>query len=223
MSAIQDTQSAQSASFSAYGNSNAAKPGADDPQDRFLKLLVTQMKNQDPLNPLDNAQVTSQLAQISTVSGIEKLNTTIQAMANSFAAGQSLQAAGMIGRDVLVPASTLQLAGGSALFGVDLAQAADQVKVSIYDASGREVRVMDLGAQAGGPLTLSWDGKASDGVQASDGDYRVSVSALRGGLKVDAQTLASATVQGVVQGDQGVRLNVGALGLVGLPDIKQIF
>ncbi len=69
----------------------------------------------------------------------------------------------------------------------------------------------------------SWDGKGSDGAQAADGNYRVSVSALRGDQKIDAQTLASATVQGVVQGDQGVRLNVGALGLVGLPDIKQIF
>jgi flagellar basal-body rod modification protein FlgD len=223
MSSIQDTQSVQSAGLSGYGASNAAKPGADDPQDRFLKLLVTQMKNQDPLNPLDNAQVTSQLAQISTVSGIEKLNTTIQAMASSFAAGQSLQAAGMIGKDVLVPASTLSLAGGSALFGLDLKQAADQVKVSIYDASGREVRVMDLGAQAAGSLALVWDGKGSDGAQAADGNYRVSVSALRGDQKVDAQTLASATVQGVVQGDQGMRLNVGALGSVGLADIRQIF
>ncbi len=221
MSTVQDIQSTQSASV--YGASNTAKRSADDPQDRFLKLLVTQMKNQDPLNPLDNAQVTSQLAQISTVNGIEKLNTTIQAMASSLAAGQSLQAAGMIGRDVLVPASTLRLAGGSALFGVDLGQAADQVKVSIYDASGREVRVMDMGAQTAGPLTLAWDGKTSDGTQAADGNYSLSVSASLGGQKVDAQTLTSATVQGVVQGDQGVRLNVGAPGLVGLPDIKQIF
>ncbi|HEX8873582.1 MAG TPA: flagellar hook assembly protein FlgD [Nitrosospira sp.] len=221
MSTIQDIQSAQSAN--GYGASNTAKSGADDLQDRFLKLLVTQMKNQDPLNPLDNAQVTSQLAQISTVNGIEKLNTTIQAMASSFAAGQSLQAAGMIGRDVLVPASTLRLAGGGALFGVDLGQAADQVKVSIYDASGSEVRVMDLGAQTAGPLTLAWDGKTSDGAQAADGSYSLSVSAVRGGQKVDAQTLVSATVQGVVQGDQGVRLNVGAPGLVGLADVKQIF
>ncbi len=221
MSTVQDIQSTQSAN--AYGASNTAKRSADDPQDRFLKLLVTQMKNQDPLNPLDNAQVTSQLAQISTVNGIEKLNTTIQAMASSLAAGQSLQAAGMIGRDVLVPASTLRLAGGSALFGVDLGQAADQVKVSIYDASGREVRAMDLGVQPAGPLTLAWDGKTSDGAQAADGNYSLSVSALNGGQKVDAQTLTSATVQGVVQGDQGVRLNVGAPGLVGLPDIKQIF
>ena len=82
-----------------------------------LKLLVTQMKNQDPLNPLDNAQVTSQLAQISTVNGIEKLNATHQTMASSFTAGQSLQATDMIGKDVLVPGSTLQLAGGSGIFG----------------------------------------------------------------------------------------------------------
>src|SRR5512146_862467 len=133
MSTIQNTQSIQPATnlFTSPGTKTGTAPAADDLQDRFLKLLVTQMKNQDPLNPLDNAQVTSQLAQISTVNGIEKLNTTIQAMATSFAAGQSLQAAGMIGRDVLVPAPTLRLAGGSALFGVDLAQAADQVKVSI--------------------------------------------------------------------------------------------
>ena len=225
MSTIQATQSAQSATslFGTNGTQNATKGKADDPQDRFLKLLVTQMKNQDPLNPLDNAQVTSQLAQISTVNGIEKLNATLQTMASSFAPGQSLQAAGMIGRDVLVSASTLRLAGGNALFGVDLKQAADQVKMSIFDASGREVRVMDLGAQAAGPLALAWDGKASDGAQAADGDYRVSVTAFRGDQKIDAQTLATATVQGVVQGDQGPRLNVGALGLVRLEDIRQIF
>src|SRR6478672_4462777 len=126
MSSVQATGSATDL-FTTYNtnSSSAAQPAADDPQDRFLKLLVTQMKNQDPLNPLDNAQVTSQLAQISTVNGIEKLNTTLQTMASSFAAGQSLQAAGMIGKDVLIPASTLRLAGGSALFGIDLKQPAD--------------------------------------------------------------------------------------------------
>ena len=79
------------------------------------------MKNQDPLNPLDNAQVTSQLAQISTVNGIEKLNATIQTMASNINAGQSLQAATMIGKDVLVPGSDLRLTGGGGIFGVELA------------------------------------------------------------------------------------------------------
>ncbi|MGH8762349.1 MAG: flagellar hook assembly protein FlgD [Nitrosospira sp.] len=222
MSAIQDTSPA-SALFASYNAKNAAKPDIDDPQDHFLTLLVTQMKNQDPLNPLDNAQVTSQLAQISTVNGIEKLNATMEAMASGFTAGQSLQAAGMIGHNVLVSGSTLQLAGNSGVFGVDLAKAADQVKVTIYDGSGNAVQVMDLGPQKPGSLTLEWDGKTNDGTQAAEGSYTVSVDALRGNQKIDAQTLSLGTVYGVSQGNQGVQLNVGALGSVGLADIKQIF
>ena len=222
MSIIQDTQSPSNL-FATYGAKNTAKPATDDLQDRFLKLLVTQMKNQDPLNPLDNAQVTSQLAQISTVNGIEKLNATIETMASSFNAGQSLQAANMIGKDVLVPGSVLQVAGGGGIFGVDLAQAADQVKVTIHDASGRAIRTMDLDPQAAGPLALAWDGKTADGAQAADGFYSISVSALRGDQKVDAQPLAFGSVQSVSQGNEGVRLNVGTLGTVGLTDIKQIF
>ena len=222
MSTIQDTQSASNL-FATYGAKNTAKPATDDLQDRFLKLLVTQMKNQDPLNPLDNAQVTSQLAQISTVNGIEKLNATIETMASSFNAGQSLQAANMIGKDVLVPGSLLRVAGGGGMFGVDLAQAADQVKVTIHDASGRAIRTMDLDSQAAGPLALAWDGKTADGTQAADGAYSISVSALRGDQKVDAQPLAFGSVQSISQGNEGVRLNVGTLGTVGLTDIKQIF
>lgn len=222
MSSIQGTGAASSL-FTSYNTKSAAKPAAEDPQDRFLKLLVTQMKNQDPLNPLDNAQVTTQLAQISTVNGIEKLNATLQGMASGVTAGQSLQAASMIGHNVLVPGSALQLAGGSGVFGVDLAQPADNVKVTIHDSAGQAVRVMDLGAQVAGPLTLQWDGMADNGAPAADGSYTMSVSALRGDQKVDAQTLAFGTVQGVFQGNQGVQLNVGSLGTANLADIKQIF
>jgi flagellar basal-body rod modification protein FlgD len=182
MSTIQNIPSTLAATnLSGAQAANGTQQSADDVQDRFLKLLVTQMKNQDPLNPLDNAAVTSQLAQISTVNGIEKLNATVQTMASNFAAGQTLQASAMLGKDVLVPGSTLQLAGGSGLFGINLAQAADQVKVTISDASGRALQVIDLAAQAAGPLTLAWDGKTSDGAQATDGVYNISVTALSGG------------------------------------------
>ena len=224
MSSIQATGSATDL-FTIYNtnSSSAAQPAADDPQDRFLKLLVTQMKNQDPLNPLDNAQVTSQLAQISTVNGIEKLNATMESMASGFTAGQSLQAANMIGHNVLIPGSALQLAQGGGVFGVNLAQPADQVKVTILDSAGNAVQVMDIGAQAAGSLPLTWDGKTSDGATAPDGNYTVSVSALRGDQQVDAQTLAFGMVQGVTQGSQGVQLNVGTLGSTGLANVKQIF
>ncbi|ARO88025.1 flagellar biosynthesis protein FlgD [Nitrosospira lacus] len=222
MSSIQDIGTASNL-FASYNTNNTAKPAAEDPQDRFLKLLVTQMKNQDPLNPLDNAQVTTQLAQISTVNGIEKLNATLQGMASGITAGQSLQAAGMIGHNVLVPGSALQLAGGSGVFGVDLPQPADNVKVTIHDSTGQAVRVMDLGAQVAGPLTLQWDGMSDNGTPAADGSYTMSVSAQRGDQKVDAQTLAFGIVQGVSQGNQGVQLNVGGLGTAALSDVKQIF
>ena len=224
MSSIQATGSATDL-FTTYNtnSTSAAQPAADDPQDRFLKLLVTQMKNQDPLNPLDNAQVTSQLAQISTVNGIEKLNATMESMASGFTAGQSLQAANMIGHNVLIPGSALQLAQGGGVFGVNLAQPADQVKVTILDSAGNAVQVMDIGAQAAGSLPLTWDGKTSVGATAPDGNYTVSVSALRGDQQVDAQTLAFGRVQGVTQGSQGVQLNVGTLGSTGLANVKQIF
>jgi flagellar basal-body rod modification protein FlgD len=222
MSTIQETGQASNL-FTSYNPKNTTQTAANDPQDRFLKLLVTQMKNQDPLNPLDNAQVTSQLAQISTVNGIEKLNTTLQAMANGFNAGQSLQAAGMIGHNVLVPGSALQLASGNGVFGIDLAQPADEVKVTIQDSSGGTVQVMNLGAQTGGALTFGWDGKTADGAQAADGGYTVSVEAIRGGQKIEAQPLALGMVQGVSQDSQGARLNVGPLGTAAIGDVKQIF
>src|SRR5574343_657724 len=88
------------ASLGASGGKSATS--ADQIQDRFLKLLTTQLRNQDPLNPLDNAQMTSQLAQINTISGIEKLNTTVGKMLDIYNAGQGMQAAGLIGKYVLV-------------------------------------------------------------------------------------------------------------------------
>src|SRR5512143_4217969 len=91
----------------------AATDSVDADTNKFMTLLVTQLKNQDPLNPLDNAQVTSQLAQISTVSGIEKLNTTLQSLLQSTSDSQTTQAAGLVGHVVLVPGSGLQLSSGA--------------------------------------------------------------------------------------------------------------
>ncbi|MCX7178553.1 MAG: flagellar hook assembly protein FlgD, partial [Proteobacteria bacterium] len=132
-------------------------------EDRFLKLLVTQLKNQDPLNPLDNAQVTSQMAQISTVSGIDKLNATLQALSASMTPNQTLQAATMIGHGVLVAGSGMDLKAGVGLGGFELASAAESNKVSVTDASGALVSTIDLGAQPAGIVKFQWDGKDSAG------------------------------------------------------------
>ena len=197
-------------------------PGTNDAQDRFLKLLVTQLKNQDPLNPMDNAQITSQMAQISTVSGIDKLNTTLQSMAASFSAGQSLQATAMIGHSVLAPGSALQLQNGQALGGVNLPQAADKVVVSIVDGSGLAVHKVDLGAQAAGVVSFQWDGITDSGASAAPGSYSFAVEAVQGGNKIDAVALALGLVSSVKQGANGVMLNVNGVGSVALSDVKQV-
>ena len=206
---------------------NTAKTKAADAstaagaQDRFLTLLVTQMKNQDPLNPMDNAQVTSQLAQLSTVSGIDKLNTTLEALKGNYQSSQSLQAASLIGHGVLLPGSSTTLADGKALLGIDITEPADDVRVTIRDASGRAIHTMDLGRQEVGTLPLSWDGKTDTGAAAINGQYKFEVSATRGGEKTKAEALSFGQVASVSTNAQGVKLNVPNVGAVDLASVRQ--
>lgn len=125
--------------------------------DRFLKLLVAQMQNQDPLNPLDNAQVTTQMAQIQTVSGVEKLNTTVQSLQGQFVQMQALQGAALVGRDVVVEGNKLDIDNGNGQGGFELASAADAVKVEILNAGGHVVDTLQLGAQTAGRHSFDWD------------------------------------------------------------------
>lgn len=203
------------------GKATAAST-ADAAQDRFMTLLVTQMRNQDPLNPLDNAQVTSQLAQLSTVTGIEKLNTTVQALMGSYQASHSLQAANMIGHGVFVPGSGVDLVDSKALLGVELAEPADRVQVSILDNAGNVVHKFDLGAQKAGVLPLAWDGQLEDGTTVADGHYSFEVNAMRGAQKVQTTSLSFGAVTSVTTGPQGVKLNLPGIGEVGLSDVRQI-
>ena len=215
--------SAVDAVTSGTSAAKTTKSVAQESEDRFLKLLVTQMKNQDPLNPLDNAQVTSQMAQLSTVSGIEKLNAALQAMSSSFASSQSLQAAGMIGRSVLAPGSSLTLQDGFAAGGFELASSADKAVVSVKDAAGNVLHSMKLGAQKAGNVMFQWDGVTDSGGQAASGSYTFEVSAVQGGNKVDATLLALGRVGSVSLGASGVTLNTDVLGNVDVTTVKQIF
>lgn len=191
-------------------------------QDQFMKLLVTQMQNQDPLNPMDNAQVTSQLAQLSTVSGIEKMNATLTSMMSNYQSNQTFQAASMIGHGVMVDGSKTTLSNGSALFGVNLAGAADSVNVTVTDANGLPVRTYDLGAQQAGLIPVQWDGTTDSGAAAADGAYTFKVSATSAGQAVSAQSLSYGQVASVANGSQGVTLNVSGLGTVNMADVLQI-
>lgn len=207
-------------------NGSSAQAGkassADDQQNRFLKLLTTQLKNQDPLNPMDNAQTTSQLAQISTVDGITQLNATLKSLMGSYRSSEALQAAALVGHAVLVPGSGLQVVSGQAAGGVQLASAADKVSVSVTDGNGLEVKRIDLGSLSAGTHEFVWDGKNESGTPVADGKYSVKVTAYQGENKVDAASLQLATVNSVITGGSEIQVDVGSLGRVSMGDIKLI-
>ena len=213
---------AADASSAATAAAGTKTDSASDVANRFLTLLVTQLQNQDPLNPLDNAQVTSQLAQLSTVNGINKLNDTLSGLVASFGANQYLQAAGLVGHDVLVPGSALALAGGKGAGGFTLDANADKVVVTISDAAGQRVRQFDLGAVSAGVQRFDWDGKTDAGVVVADGKFQIGITATIDGKTVQLDPLSSGKVTGVVPGSNGTQVQVAGLGLVDLSGIKQI-
>ncbi|MGD9786447.1 MAG: flagellar hook assembly protein FlgD [Sulfuricellaceae bacterium] len=216
-SIVSDATNTKSAATPSSANNVA------DAQDRFLKLLVAQMQNQDPLNPMDNAQVTTQMAQIQTVSGIEKLNQTLQSLSASYAATQTMQSASMIGHGVLTDGNLLTLKGGTAVAGVDLSAAADQVEVDVYDQYGTLVNTNKLGSRDAGSFAFQWDGKDDNGNVLPDGNYSFTVKATKGTDKVDATALALGLVNSVRLTSTGSLLNVQGLGEVDMAKVRQIF
>jgi flagellar basal-body rod modification protein FlgD len=199
---------------------------SEDLQGSFMSLLVTQLKNQDPLNPMENSEMTSQLAQINTVSGIESLNETLQNITGQIDAGQTLQATALIGKDVLVPGERLLLGedGASTPFGIELDSPAEQVTISILDGSGQPVRSFELGRVAAGVESFVWDGTLNDGTQAPAGAYRLSVAAQSEGQPLSHTSLNYARVLGIsTAAADGLRLDLGGVSeQVRLDDIRQI-
>jgi len=197
-----------------------------------MKILIAQMRNQDPLNPLDNAEITSQLAQLSTVTGINKLQVSLENLQASFQTSQSLQAADMIGRGVFVTGSSIALYSATDTSGTTTSQgvlaanlsgAADSVVLTIRDSSGVAVYTENLGAKSAGMMTYSWDGKTSGGDTAKAGIYSFEVAATSAGEAVKATTLSFGEVLSVSTGASGIELNVENIGAVSTADVVQIY
>ncbi|NML63156.1 flagellar hook assembly protein FlgD [Massilia sp. RP-1-19] len=211
----------------------ATTGSVEEATDKFMTLLVTQLKNQDPLNPLDNAQITSQLAQLSTVTGVNKLNTTLESLKASYQSSEALQAANMIGHGVLVNGDRVQLVDGKSILGVELDSAADKVDLIITDpTTGKDIQTISLGKNAAGVIPIAWNGVpdpknvGADGkpVTLKNGEYLIRVVATRGGEEIDdARTLSFDSVASVTtNAKDGVKLNLPSKGVVSMADIKQI-
>ncbi len=176
-------------SLGGSGTSKAVSDGATtakEASERFLKLLVTQLQNQDPMNPVDNAQMTSQMAQISTVSGIEKLNTTVERLNGQFVQMQAVQGAGLVGKDVLIQGDRMSVVDGTAVASFELASPASRVKVEVLSPAGRLVDTINLATTGAGRHDVAW----AAGQDLPDvASYRFRITAMTGSTPMDAISL----------------------------------
>jgi len=207
-------------SSSTSSTTSAAIAGANEAgsQDRFLKLLVTQLQNQDPLSPMDNAELTSQIAQINTVTGIATLNTSVQALSGQFLQMQTLQGAALIGKDVIVPGNKLDIANGVAQGGFELAAAADSVKVEVLNAAGTVIDTVQLGAGNAGVNGFNW---VSGNYDNSSG-LTFRVTAMSGATKLDTTLLMRDTVNAVSTSGNSLTLELDRSGSTPYSSIKAI-
>lgn len=193
-------------------------------QDDFLRLMTEQLKNQDPLKPMDSTAFLGQLAQFSTVSGIQSLNTSFGSLSSSMNSNQALQAAGLVGERVLVPSDTGTLGATGSLDGaVDVPTGAGSVAVDVVDAAGTTLRTIDLGAQPQGLAHFSWDGTLAGGARAPAGGYALRAHANVGGKVQSLSALAVGRVDSVtLNGTDGLVLNLAGMSPVAFNQVRQI-
>jgi flagellar basal-body rod modification protein FlgD len=193
-------------------------------QDAFLQLLVTQMNNQNPLNPQDNSEFVAQLAQFSSVEGITKLNGQMEDMSSSFQSSTALQASALVGRQVLVPGEKLNVTSGSPVKGiVDVEASTSQLTLNVYNDTGVLVRQEIMGSTAAGSKAFTWDGKDSNGNPAPTGKYTFKASAIVDGKAKDQVVNLPANVNSVTLGKGGaMTLNVEGVGAMSLESVKEI-
>jgi flagellar basal-body rod modification protein FlgD len=196
----------------------ADKTDAASQQDRFMKLLVAQLNNQDPMNPMDNAQLTSQTAQISTVSGIEKLNSSVLDLAKQFSSMQMLQSASLIGHDVLMAGNRLAVTNGQASGGVDLTSAADKVSVQILSPGGQLLDTLELGSLQAGRQQFSWDASNYTG----GGALSFKVTASKAGQAIPATALARDTITSIGTDGSAMSIALQSGATVGYGQIKSV-
>lgn len=192
----------------------------------FLHLMTEQLKNQDPLKPLDSQQFLGQLAQFSTVQGIDSMQSAMGAMASVMESDQTLRAAALVGHDALVEVDSLDLAAGASVEGEITATSAGPVTVDIVDADGKRVRRMTVEAGAAGPAAFQWDGRDDAGNAIAAGNYAIrAVAGNADPSAEDADLLpfcVKANVDSVSIESTGLSLNLSGLGSFPLSAVRRI-
>lgn len=193
-------------------------------QDDFLELLTTQLSNQDPFEPMDNGEFITQMAQFSTVSGIQDLQESFTDFAATMSQNQLVQIAPLVGNSVAVNSSAGYFDGEVMNGTIQLDSYASDVSLKIYSTNGVLVDELSLGPQYAGDLEFEWDGKDSSGDVMSEGAYVIQASAISDGKVVSLNTSVVAEVESVSlnNGSGSPTLNLKGIGEVSLNSVEQI-
>jgi len=199
--------------------------GAALGKDSFLQLLVTQMKNQNPLDPQDNTAFVAQLAQFSSLESMQNLTSTVGGIASNYASSQALQASSLVGRSVIVEGGSTVVDTAKGMSGSVVVPASSSVtSVKIYDTSMKLIDTIDLGTQPAGTTSFTWDGTGSDGTVAPAGTYSFIANGSIDGKGTSLATYLPSTVNSVTTGINGgeMMLNLAGGTSVALSKVQTI-
>jgi flagellar basal-body rod modification protein FlgD len=233
-----DINSILNSANSAYSQQQASKTsGSDLTLSDFLRLMATQLRSQDPSQPMDPSSFFNQLTQFSLVSGMQGLQTSFNTLASTLQSNANIKPSDLLGHRIMFQSSSAVLgpadastgpgtgAGGNTLQGaVGVPANATSVTVQIKDSSGAVVKTIDLGAPAAGNTDFSWNGQGDNGATLPPGKYSISATAIVGGAPQTATTYTSASVEGVSLGANGSppMIDVGALGQIPMSSVFEI-
>ncbi|HEX2584662.1 MAG TPA: flagellar hook assembly protein FlgD [Steroidobacteraceae bacterium] len=191
----------------------------------FIQLMTTQLKYQDPTQPQDSTQFVAQLAQFSTVSGVQQMNSSISSLLNQLKSSQAVSATSLVGHTVLVQGKSIPMMAGDKVVGaIDTPSKASNVNVTVTDGSGQVVKHLSVPAQAGLSY-FTWDGTDDAGNAVKDGKYEFTAAATVAGKPVAATTLLANRIDSVTidPSTNDLQLNTDSLGTVTLADVRQVF
>lgn len=203
---------------------NASKKNATDLGiDDFLALMTAQLKNQDPMKPLDSTEFVAQLAQFGTVSGVQNMQTSLTNLTESMRSAQALQGTTLVGHDVLAPAQSVSVATGDTVRGeLEIPDGTASVKFVVTDGSGQIVRHISVPATAG-TAGFTWDGLDDRGVAVPTGTYDLGAVANVGGTNQAMEVMLTGRVSSVtIDASGGLTLNTAALGPLALADVRRV-
>lgn len=224
MSAINATEAADVLGRYRSEPKNGANGSGELGKNEFMELMLAQLKNQNPLEPQDNGEFISQLAQFSSLEEMQTLSGKVNDVVGQFRSTQALQASAMVGKTVLAPSEVGVLGAEGEISGnIQVPASTGGVRLSIQSPSGELVRQIDLGNSAAGVKAFSWDGKDGDGNSLPPGPYKIVAEGSYPQGSVQLPTLVSANVDSVSLGKGGsVTLNLAGMGSIALSDVKQI-